>query len=729
MIAPESRFERSSDFSEVLKNKFGIDLKAAQLQPAIDRLISKGLIIRSHARELSLSPASRSEQFERLQSAEALESSVRHSWFDGLRRHFPSVDPEIAWLVLRSVLRDLFRRHGLQTLALLDSTVLAAAPEERGLRQIVSKACHASSEVTDKNATELALLDFVGGSRTDPKRAAYLAALSDSTVSFLSLSIPPEIAARLRDNLRALDVFLDTNVLFGLLGLAEPELSEAATELVNLIVSNNLPLKLRFHEESELELRRAFDGLSSHLESRLWPPAVSAAAARSTNINTVTRLYHERNAASPISASSFLQPYKHVDVIIRDAGAIPFRDDREYGQQLLDLQHDLVSFLKSRGRERPYETTSHDAKLLLSVLNLRSAARSSLDARAIIVTSDAMLYVFDAERAKGENRQPATLLVRQFLQLLRPFVSTTPDFDRSFAASFAASEFRAVSTSAGRATLRLLELLAMYTGISEETASSMLTNDMLLGGLQSATDRAVMEELVESAIAVENATLQAERDRLAAHLEHAKTEQTAAIETAVADSRAKFEAELAIVSARAAELEREQQKAATDLESRAKALSHVSSQALAAQQSQEAVEMHLKATQQELAETQAALITKSEQQARSKRTVLFVLALLVSIAFISASELFIRGGHFYWLASHPQTYGLRAAVYSSATLALVGLFRRDLRQKVWLTGLLPVLLVMLQLLGGQTTSPLSSPAAPGTLSTPRNPNPPSHLPP
>jgi hypothetical protein len=104
-------------------------------------------------------------------------------------------------------------------------------------------------------------------------------------------------------------------------------------------------------------------------------------------------------------------------------------------------------------------------------------------------------------------------------QILRPFVPSSPDFDRSFAETFAIPEFRTIGSGAARACSKMLGLLAAYKDFPEEIAARLLTNDLLIDRLRATRDDAQFQAQVESAIALENQTLSEERAALAKQVE------------------------------------------------------------------------------------------------------------------------------------------------------------------------------------------------------------------
>src|SRR5688500_19917464 len=107
----------------------------------------------------------------------------------------------------------------------------------------------------------------------------------------------------------------------------------------------------------------------------------------------------------------------------------------------------------------------------------RTNAKSTLEAGALFITCDFFLYRFDWEDSKAKGIKPSTVLPNVLWQVLRPFVPSDVDFDRSFAETFALPEFRIFGSKASEACSKMLSILAGYKDLPEETATRMLSSD------------------------------------------------------------------------------------------------------------------------------------------------------------------------------------------------------------------------------------------------------------
>jgi hypothetical protein len=537
------------------------------------------------------------------------------------------------------------------------------------LDEVLTDKCETDTQRDDVEGSIHLFVSTVG---TDPDRTNFIVQLADGAFSYYSLSAPPEVAARLRSKLKELTLFLDTNFLFGLLGLHVNPFDAVSEELISAIADNKLPFNLRYHEATLLEMRRTIIGITSHLKGRHWPQALSRAAAKATYVSSIERKFHEINGIQTVDPEIFFEPYDHPDVLLRDHGILIFRQSDVRLEERAELINQYKEFLATRHKDKPYEAIDHDMTVLDCVRHQRSKSTSSLDAKALMITCDTILSKFDWQELRSDKHLACTVLPNQFLQLLRPFIPSSPEFDRSFAESFAIAEFRSISISA-EACSKLLSLLASYKDVKEETVSALLANDLLLENLKKTKDDKQFKVFVDAALMAENATLLEEVVALKEQTEKEKL------------SRADLENERnALLSSHLeANLKIDELSTALNTE---RADSQTSIVKL----------------QKETDKAQRIAL-EAEQQLDSKARMLSILAASIcSGAFIAVSEYLIRQTDWQWLLAHPNSYGLRSLFYLAILSFFLGLFRPGWRTIFWWgsVGVVALLVIVISLLGG-----------------------------
>jgi len=380
----------------------------------------------------------------------------------------------------------------------------------------------AVAECLQQNQTEAArkaISAFLAGVGNDRDRSRYITQLADGAFSYYAFAAAPEVAERLRNNLRPLTIFLDTNFIFGLIKLGESVWSDITEELVELSRGEQLPFTLVYHERTDREVQGTIVHYESFLKSCGWDTPVARAALKSPSLPGVIRQYLERFLATGIGVETYFRPYKHIEELLKAQGVSMYPAPANRDQQRATLFQDYKNYLDSRGKRKTHNPIEHDATLLDTVRMLRREARSSLDAGAVLLTYDYYLYRFDWESGRALGLNPCAALPNSFWQILRPFVSRDDRFDRSFAETFALPEFRTVGSDSAQAVERLLQVVTSFEDIPEATAARLLTNDLLLESLRKIEEPERFREIVESAIAAENALLVERQEILRTELE------------------------------------------------------------------------------------------------------------------------------------------------------------------------------------------------------------------
>jgi hypothetical protein len=430
------------------------------------------------------------------------------------------------------------------------------------------------------------------------------------------------------------------------------------------------------------------------LSRQKWPQKISRAIVSSGALSGVELRYHSKNSEQPLSVDDFLAPLQHWQILLKDKGIDIYNTDSSETRLLAraNLEADYKDYLKKAHREKPPEAIQHDMAVLETVHSLRTNAKTTLDAGALLVTCDYHLFRFDFESSQGNGRHHSTVLPSLLWQILRPFVADNDAFDKAFAETFALPEFSLGRGGAQRAAARMASILAGYSDIPEETASKMLANDLLIAELQSKRTDAEFAATVESAIATENAQLVEERAALASQLEIAKTTREAK----------QHELDVAAEQLRAREKSIEEKE--QELHRKEETIQHLQIEKTG--QAQLAEEAALRALR-EHQEKEAAIrrATELEQQvtaseARATR-VAKISSVLIALLAVGIFELIIRSlSPWAWLLNHPNGYGLEVCIGLMILFGIIGLGVKQWRSTLWVVGCFGILFVMLQILGG-----------------------------
>ena len=506
-LQPRKLFDAAS-FRETIETLFGVMIPLSDIESGLDSLENEGAISRPISKSYVLNNDIKSSIRQKVEDARHLEKTIKSSWFKEIEELGLDLDLEATWCALQAYLARSFRRHGIQTAALIDSSIETPNEIEVSLSVMLHDAIEEFISKDKYNTAHRIISDFLAQVGSDDQRTRYITQLADGAFNFYTLEVPPDLAESFRSKLHELTILLDTNFLFGIMDLHYNQQVQVSHDLLRVIHDYKLPFKLRYHEATAKEMKYTISIQGDALRSKKWSGALSRAASTSRNLSGIEQKFHEKNAKSQIDVDEFLRPFEHFDQILKDKNIEIYRPHQDREQARIDLYHEYNDFLERWGtKDKHYETVMHDATVLEEVRHIRSRSKSSLEAGSLFITCDYKLYRFDWKESKRNGHQACVLLPNIFWQILRPFIPGDSSFEKAFAETFALPEFRALSSGGSKACSKMLGILASYKDISEETAFKMLSNDLLIDNLRLVKDDNDFAQQVENAIVDENNAL------------------------------------------------------------------------------------------------------------------------------------------------------------------------------------------------------------------------------
>lgn len=673
VLLPDEKISGEKYFGEVLRELFGLQIAEHEIRFVIERLLSENALGVSGTGNYQLAePVAKAIKAE-IDDAIELENKVRDGWSAELLDRYPNLPFVESWAALRKYLAGAFLRHGIQAVALLDSTFEMNHIQSQSLTDLLNDA---SSEFPDELKMDIkrAISDFVATTGRFPERSKYIAQLANGAFSYFSLATDPKVADRLRQNLNELTLFLDTNFLFGILNLDSSPQVAVSNELIRTIQKYQFPFSLCRHIKTDDELIATISRYEEVFSRRHWSKNISRAAIASRKLSGVEINYHRAYLETGMDVHTFFSPYRHSDVLLneREIKTYPDESADELSQQRIsEMSKEYEEFLRVRGRDKPSKTITHDMTVLDVVRRLRSTASSTLDAGALMITCDFSLYAFDWETSKHHGCKPCTVLPNLFWQIVHPFIPADDNFYQAFAQTFAIPEFRTISSGAADACSKMASIMAAYKDFPEDTALRMLSNDVLIDQLRKAQDDEEFQNFVEVAIVNENAHLVEENEELGKKyvIEKSKIDEIG--------NRLKVITELVKQSEDDARTEREKRITAEQIASEEK-------------EKRTAAEANTKKEKED----------KQRTEDKYRFIVSIGKAIICGIILIAAFEFSIFNVPWNWLITHTDSYGLQASVDIMLMAISFIVFVRQWRKSIAIFLLLPIVAIVLQLLGG-----------------------------
>lgn len=665
-------FEGAQHVTDSIDVLFGLQIPEYWVQRIFNKLIEENLIQKTPAQKYVLHPDTQNKLQKGIDEALSLQESIKNGWFAEIVLKFPNLETDQAWIVLYGYLARAFRRHGIQTAALLDPNIDVAPEYSESLSFLLEDVLKDSVSEEQRAATAEAIHLFFANVGKHPNRAKYITQLGDGAFNYFSLTVEPITAEQFRNRLQALTLFLDTNFLFGVLDLHVNPQVEVSNDLLRSTQKYKLPFELLYHEATEKEMQSTINYYWKSLRPYQWSQGLSRAATTTRYVPGIVAKYHQMNAEKGIDVDTFFGFFKHTDELLKNKNILIYKTETQDEENIGNLIQQYQEFLSKWGKDKPEKIVEHDMTVLDTVRRLRSDSKSSIEAKVLLITCDFTLYRFDWESSRQEGFLACVVLPNLFWQLLRPFVPSDSDFERSFAETFALPEFRSIGSRSSEACNKMLCLLSLYKDFPEETAERLLSNDLLIDGLRKIEADKEFQDYVDNAIVANNTSLMEEKAALEKKLElerAKKGEREKGLEKAFLQKKQEIEALKKAMSAqeREAKIAVEQEKQA-------------------------------RADVEERIVDEENLRKRAERRNEIYTSILGVIIGLVGIVIFNFMVNKIR---WTWLLEHQNSYSLQGIFYILIMVLVLGLFRRRWRKWLWGSSILwGLILLGLSLLGG-----------------------------
>lgn len=515
-----------SELQALLRGDFSLQQPLPAVQKAADRAVECGWLS-SEKNKYSSTVAGRTLLTDSRSKFDALEETVKKQWVQAAEDVFGGIDDvDTLWNGVRAQLAVLVFRHGSSTASLLSNDSNLPAAVDGIQNELVS----AASEQCKEYGDEIVLASLTSFFQLDtPESTEFIEHLLSSAFSYSALTIAPEASEYLSSSLKPLDVFLDTNFLFGLLELHDSPQNQVCQELIRIAKENKLPFTFYFFEDTLKELNAWLTSQASFWFTGPFAPRISRALSTTPGVPLFVRKYHEENAREPLDVQMYLERYMNIGASLESQGLRLFREPEQDAEDLeiwAERQASYEDFLRSRPKwkERTNQSLRHDAVLLGIVDRRRHPGMSPLVSRCILLTVDSHLVAFSRHRADIKGDRSLALYPSQLMQLIMPFIVHTERSARVLADSINIAVFQTIQFDRPRAIAAVTKYIRNIKNLSEEDAKRILCDQILLSKLSlSSEDEA--GELVESALAAQTAEARKKQADAETELEQLRLEK------------------------------------------------------------------------------------------------------------------------------------------------------------------------------------------------------------
>jgi hypothetical protein len=670
LLEPSKEFLGAEELRAALQIQFGLSFSPQEIQSAVTRLRDEHRLIPVGA--IRLLPSEQARLLQLITEKDQLEAQVRTNWAEALRSERDNLgdeDVESLWNAQKKYLALVFERHGAQCASLIGTTQGQYSDELlKSSRAILTEA---ASELPPKlRETAIAVLPGFFKSE-DANRIKYLAELLDNTFAFFSLTLDNPTALYVQREAVNFVIFLDSNVVLGLFDFHENPLAPACKELIELVNSNQLNVKLYISPATAKELRQLFEATGHKITGRRWTRQLSEAALECGSLSGIDLAFHKANAIREIDPSSFVGKLKHVELLAKQKGIHIYNCDLaeiEKSDELANAYAHYDVFLQRIRRPKPNDAIWHDMLNRELVRKLRGGTPTEMwEARYSFLTCDYTLIIFDGERRREQDSPEVAscILPHHFLQILRPILPRTPDFDKAFVETFAIPQFRTVDYARELICAKILRTMATFADVTKEVAVRILTDSIFTDRLARVDERTEeFRELIRERLLEEAKQATGELRAATADVENARRElEIAQAEVqAIADERTAAERRATSLEALLREREQQVEKVSAERQGLQSQIGQLTEASAYRERELREVRQRLDATERRW--TKIALWVR--------RGVLLVVPLLVTSAFYW-HRYWLR---WRWLEDHPQKTKLLIGSGFLAILACAFVFAK-----------------------------------------------------
>lgn len=458
----------------------GITVEAHAVVSLTSKMLENATIVESGGR-LHLSQAERTRLDEDRHSADAVAAACRARFDQSAKAH--GTYGSISWEnLVKNLIVPMTSELGARTFDLLrGATPIHDTSAARNFIAEFSK--------LDQDAVRDTILDYLDP--TDPNvRSHLLGYLTSYTLVAARGMSESQVKNLISLTGRVdLDIIIDTNVAFSMLGLHRNPQNDATSALLSLKDHVGSGVSLRFHilESTIAEARRSLNGALQDARGTEAPRSFEKAAETSGFLSGLLEGYfHARNENRLLSPESYFKTYINgFEAIINQKGIDVIEDSDT--RELRSTQNRVDNWMSYEwGRQRPKtrEQLEHDVTAM-EVVRIRRAsnAATATSARWWFVTADFRLQSRERKDLAGGRRLPATINPAELVQLVRLWVPRTSIMEEALVGAIRMPfAFYSYDPQMEKSALRILRAVAGIEGVEglDEAAALRVFHDMTL---------------------------------------------------------------------------------------------------------------------------------------------------------------------------------------------------------------------------------------------------------
>ncbi|MGI8733018.1 MAG: hypothetical protein ACR2LM_06925 [Pyrinomonadaceae bacterium] len=509
--------------SRILKEQYAIKLSSAAIDEHLRILTSAGTLVVMPTYALKIGESELKQLQIRLKEAEAEDIEVKRIFEHLLKTHCPELVFENTWNAFNeNLLLPLIREMGAKTFELISGT-RHRIEETATFSSFLEKF---SSDIQD--SMRITVVEFLNPQHL-PVRSYVLKNLN--TYFFLEAgNMSQEAIEALRkitETGHVLKLFLDTNIIFSILGFHNNPSNEAVQSLLRVVKQLSEKVGIQFYvlPITVGETKRSLDLKKLDLASVKLSTNIASVAAELEELSGASRKFAEASlkAGRALTTEEYFGPFLNNLLAILRAHNVELYNDPRLGsystrQDIVDdiLLTENFEQRKYGNRAKGYDKIEHDIILWHFVGDLRrTPLEAPFEAEQWIVTIDYRLLGFDEyKQGQGTFRMPVCLHPSGLVQMLQFWVPRSAEFEKALITGFQLPFlFREFDLDAEKVTIKILQTMARYEDIESvprETIGNIILNQALRERIKVEKDESKQIQLVKDAFVEVNLKLSLE---------------------------------------------------------------------------------------------------------------------------------------------------------------------------------------------------------------------------
>ena len=491
ILAADSSLSETDLLTEI-HSLFHVLVTKERLKGVLTTLINDHVIQINAEGIVTINPIKKNEYLIAQEEDRSIQEKAIQNWLEYLAPQC-ELGPELHSVLSRTLpvfLRTLFIRHGVSSYELLTT---AKTDKSIDIKTI-------SEEVSDKLGEQLKsvaaeLLPTIFQIIDNKEVNTFLINCVKKAVGYISEVISDENYDMLKQALKNLTLYLDTNVLYRLLHLQGDSRFESISETLTFCKTNGVKLKVSAITQKEFSTRLGYDARVLSL----YPVKADLAGVGydyRTSDNYVST-YWAQVQKTGISVEDYNEYYRNYDVLLSaegiEAETIIVDEDR-----LIEKAKDYYSKLSMRDRayRKADATLWHDAYSLAYIQKMQRAdAKNVIDTGCLFLSTDQRLMSLQREDSEFKNRPVVAIVPSQLLQM---FAFTRPDegYEETFIKFFASSSIGVSFDYSNNDIEEILFRIAHYIDKQPEIARTILSRELLNSHYKNADTDEEKEEIV-----------------------------------------------------------------------------------------------------------------------------------------------------------------------------------------------------------------------------------------